>query len=139
VSEFEDKLNALLSNPDSMAQIMKLAQAFSAGQTASGGEPAPSQPTTAEKTPTPGKPPHQGQAGAENPFAALGLGDFDPSLLVKYLPLLQEFQSDNSNTMRLLTALQPFLKEEKRDKIERAARLAKLIHIGKQFFSQWEG
>lgn len=136
MSEFEDKLNALLSNPDSMAQVMKLAQTLSAGQP-SGGEStsAPPKPPP-EKGPEPEK---TADRPASNPLSALGLGDFDPAMLMKYLPLLQEFQSDNSNTMRLLMALQPFLKEEKRDKIERAARLAKLIHIGKKFFSQWEG
>lgn len=137
MSEFEDKLNALLSNPDSMAQVMKLAQTLSAGQP-SGGESTSAPQKQSEKGSETEKTADR-PASAGNPLSALGLGDFDPALLMKYLPLLQEFQSDNSNTMRLLMALQPFLKEEKRDKIERAARLAKLIHIGKKFFSQWEG
>ena len=66
MSELEEKLNALLSDPNSMAQVMQMAQ-------------------------------------------------------------------------QLLQALRPFLKEEKQGKIERAARLARLIHVGKKLLADWEG
>ena len=134
MSEFEDKLSALRSNPDSMAQVMKLAQSLSAGQAGDGKSP---EPTRAEESPSEGSPRAENPTPAGNLFSAFG--DLDPKLLVKYLPLLQEFNQSNSNTMQLLMALKPFLKEEKQEKVERAARLAKLIHIGKKFFSQWEG
>ena len=39
----------------------------------------------------------------------------------------------------LLNALRPFLKEEKQGKIQRAARLARLIHVGKKLLADWEG
>ena len=42
MAEFDDKLNELLSNPDSMAQIMRLAQSLS-GETGGGGDPEPPQ------------------------------------------------------------------------------------------------
>ena len=60
-------------------------------------------------------------------------------MVAKYIPLLQEMGRTNNQTMNLLYALRPFLKEEKRDKIERAARLARLIHIGKKFFTEAGG
>ena len=41
--------------------------------------------------------------------------------------------------MQLLNALKPYLKEEKQAKVERAARLARLITVGKRFFTEWEG
>ena len=41
--------------------------------------------------------------------------------------------------MQLLNALRPFLKAEKQGKVERAAHLARLIHLGKKFLSEWEG
>lgn len=37
------------------------------------------------------------------------------------------------------TALRPFLREEKQEKLQRAAQLAKLIHLGKQFLTEWGG
>lgn len=67
------------------------------------------------------------------------MSGLDPNLAAKFLPLLQEYGKSNSQTMQLLNALRPFLKPEKQDKIERAARLARIIHIGKKFLMEWEG
>ena len=63
----------------------------------------------------------------------------DPALLGKLLPLAQEYGRSNSASMQLLNALRPFLKPEKQGKVERAAHLARLIHLGKKFLSEWEG
>ena len=55
------------------------------------------------------------------------------------LPLLQELTRDTSQTTQLLYALRPFLKDGKQNKVERAARLARLITIGKRFLSEGGG
>ena len=125
MSEFEDKLNSLLSDPAGMAQVVQLAQQLS-GSLGGG-----------ESTVPPSSPPPTPQADAPGPG---GLpGGLDPKLLARFLPLLQAYSRDQSNTMQLLTALRPYLKEEKQGKIQRAARLARLICVGKQFFKDWEG
>lgn len=121
MAELDDKLNALLSDPNSMAQVMQLAQQLSG---AFGGD-APSS--------SPPPPPPQ-----PSPDDSL-LGGLDPKLIGRFMPLLQEYGRTNSNTTQLLYALRPFLKPEKQDKIERAAKLARLIHLGKKFLSEWEG
>ena len=92
----------------------------------------------------------RGQPEAGRQFAALPLrrvtlpalpqpplGGLDPQVLARFLPLLQEYSRSNSQTMQLLYALRPFLKESKQDKVERAARLARLIHLGKKFLTDW--
>lgn len=76
---------------------------------------------------------------AEGRQALAGLGGLDPALLGKLLPLAQEYGRSNSASMQLLNALRPFLKPEKQGKVERAAHLARLIHLGKKFLSEWEG
>lgn len=125
MSEFEDKLNSLLSDPAGMAQVVQLAQQLS-GSLGGG-----------ESTFPPSSPPPTPQADAPGPG---GLpGGLDPKLIARFLPLLQAYSRDQSNTMQLLTALRPYLKEEKQGKIQRAARLARLICVGKQFFKDWEG
>lgn len=96
MAELDEKLNALLSDPNSMSQIMQMAQQLSAT-----------------------------------------MGGLDPQVLARFLPLLQEYSRSNSQTMQLLYALRPFLKESKQDKVERAARLARLIHLGKKFLTDW--
>lgn len=127
MSELDEKLNALLSDPNSMAQVMQLAQQLS------GTFGGASQPAAASPPPPP--PPQQ---PLQPSFDTSILGGLDPKLIGRFLPLIQEYTQSNSNTTQLLYALRPFLKEEKQDKIERAAKLARLIHLGKKFLSEWE-
>ena len=125
MSEFEDKLNAILSNPEAMAQVMGLAQSLS-GSDAFGSEQQ-----------------HGGSKGnhTDNVGSSFGnLGDLfsqiDPKMIERLLPLIGELsRGDNDERMQLLYALRPFLKEERRDKIERAVKAAILIQIGKKFLS----
>ncbi len=127
MSELDEKLNALLSDPNSMAQVMQLAQQLS------GTFGGASQPASASPPPPP--PPQQ---PPQPSFDTSFLGGLDPKLIGRFLPLIQEYTQSNSNTTQLLYALRPFLKAEKQDKIERAAKLARLIHLGKKFLSEWE-
>ena len=129
MSDFDDKLNALLSDPDRMAQIMQLAQTLSGGNTAEVPPPPAAESTAAP----PPKPP------TDNFFSSLS-GSLDPKLLLRLMPLVQELDSENSSDARaLLYALRPYLKQERQDRIERALQLAKLLRLGKKFFKEWEG
>ena len=123
MSELDEKLNALLSDPGSMAQIMQLAQQLSGSM--GGGDTA--QPAAASAAASPPPPP------------PAPLGGIDPQTIARYLPLLQELTRDTSQTTQLLYALRPFLKDGKQDKVERAARLARLITIGKRFLTEGGG
>ncbi len=116
-----EKLNALLSDPGSMAQIMQLAQQLSGSMGGDTAQPAATSP--AAPPPPPPSP----------------LGGLDPQTIARYLPLLQELTRDTSQTTQLLYALRPFLKDGKQNKVERAARLARLITIGKRFLSEGGG
>lgn len=120
MAEMEDKLNALLSDPESMAQVMQLAQQLSSAF----GAPQPEEPKAEPKIP---------------PSPASMFDGLDPAMITKFLPLLQEFGKSNSQTTQLLYALRPFLKEEKQGKIERAAKLARIIHIGKKAITEMGG
>ena len=113
MAELEDKLNALLSDPAQMAQIMQLAQQLSGSM---GAAPPP--------------PPQQ---------TPLAVGGLDMASMARFLPLLQELNSSNSQVTQLLYALRPFLKPEKQEKIQRAAKLARLIHVGKRALTEMGG
>ena len=123
MAELDEKLNTLLADPNSMAQIMQMAQQLSV--TMGGG--TDNAPPAQQPPPPPAAP----------PAALPPLGGLDPQVLARFLPLLQEYSRSNSQTMQLLYALRPFLKESKQDKVERAARLARLIHLGKKFLTDW--
>ena len=134
MSELEDKLNSLLSDPNAMAQVMQLAQSLSGGSTASGGSPPPPPPPQGGAAGgTPG-------AGDLNAMLSQLTGGLDPELLTRLLPVVSQMnRPESSETSALLYALQPFLRDKRRDKVARAAQLAKLIHLAKVFLTTREG
>lgn len=125
MSDFEEKLNSVLSNPDAMSQIMNLAQSLNLG---GGGGESPQGGQGGGNEPPPPPPPSGGGDG-------LGglLGQIDPKWINRLLPLVGELTGGGSDErMQLLYALRPFLKPERQDKVERAAKTARLIHVGKK-------
>lgn len=138
MSELEDKLNSLLSNQDAMAQVMQLAQSLSqsgaggAADSGSAASPPPPQSGAAAGNAMPG-------AGDLNAMLSQLTGGLDPALLSRLLPVLSQMnRNESSETSALLYALQPFLRDKRRDKVARAAQLAKLIHLAKVFLTTRE-
>ena len=115
MEDMDSRLNALLSDPEAMWRIMALAQQLSGESAASSPPPSP-------------EPPPSSQQEDDG---------FDPMLLLKFLPLLQELRQDNSSqSMQFLSAMRPFLKPERQPKVERAVKLAHLICVGKKFLTE---
>ena len=141
MSEFDEKLNSLLSNPDAMAQIMQLAQSFSGNSGETGTSSPPPQPALSAPVQPQGPPPAASSPASAGPDLLSSLtGGLDPKLLTKLLPLVQELGSQqDSNARALLYALRPYLKTERQEKVERALQLARLFHLGKKFLAGWEG
>ena len=120
MSELEDKLNSLLSNQDAMAQVMQLAQSLS--QSGAGG--------AADSGSAASPPPPQSGAAAGNAMPSAGdlnamlsqlTGGLDPALLSRLLPVLSQMnRNESSETSALLYALQPFLRDKRRDKVARS-------------------
>ena len=108
MSEFEDKLQSILGNPDAMSQIMSLAQSIGGS---SSDEAAPPDP---EEEPI-------------SPFSMLG--DLDPRLLQVGMQLLSEYNAGDDRKTALLTALRPFVKEERYSKVDQAIQIAKLARV----------
>ena len=137
MSDFEDKLNGILSNPDAMAQMANLAHSLTLG--GGGGGAQPEEPANAS--------PALPSGGSGSPAAGLGglaglgdlLGQIDPKLISRLLPLVGELTGGGGgggdDRLQLMYALRPFLKPEKRDKVERAVKAARLIHVGKKLLS----
>lgn len=130
MSEWEDKLNAILSSPEAMEQIMSLANSLSSeGEKSSGGDSSaqPAQQQTGQMPQTP-------QMSAPQSADLLGglgslLGGFDPSMLQKAIPLIQEFNAGSDEKQALLTALKPFLNQESQEKVDKAIRIARLSKV----------
>ncbi len=134
MAEFDERLNQILSNPDAMAQIARLAQSLNAPPAPGNGTPPV--PPPGNPPPSDTAPPPLSDAAPQVPDAAPPLPDADT--VAKFLPLLRDLGGD-SDARRLLYALRPYLRPQKQEKIERALRLARLFRVGKRFLSQWEG
>lgn len=123
MNELEDKLNALLSDPDGMAQVMELAQKLSGKHD---GDEAPKQ-TESERG-----------DDLSSLLGALG-GGLDGDTLRRLLPVVQQAtRRESGEAAALLYALRPFLREERRDKVERAVQLARMLSLGKTFLNAKE-
>lgn len=103
MSELEEKLGAVLSNPQLMQQIMNMAQSL--GQASPPPQPQPAAPAPPMQMPP--------------------LGDIDPAMLGKIMNLAGKSGIDGQQKM-LLNALQPYLSGQRIQKLEKAMRAAKL-------------
>lgn len=98
MDEMEEKLGAILGNPQLMQQIMSMAQSL--------GQSAPEPP-----------PPKQ-----EPPSVA---PDIDPAMIGKFMSLAGKTDIDR-NQKALLGALKPYLTQQRLQKLEKAMRAARL-------------
>ena len=124
MAELEEKLNAILSDPQAMEQILSAARALS-GQEACG----PREPEGAEEDRPPSAPGGAGQGAPDGLFSALG--DLDPRWVRLGARLLGEYGRTDDKKAALLEALKPFLKPERQAKVDQAARLARLSRVAK--------
>ncbi len=94
MSEMQDAINQILSNPEAMKQVQSLGEQLGLSKPQPKPEPKPE-----------------------------GLG-----ALTQLAPLMSSFSADDE-VSRLFEALRPFLGEEKRRRLDQAARLMRLIKV----------
>lgn len=121
MSELDDKLNSILSNPAMMQQIMSLAQALNQSEAQ---QPPPQQPPAQQpQVPQPQIP--------QDHFAPTNDRGLNPNLLSKIATLMQRGSIDK-NQEALLRALRPYLNNQKLEKLERAMHAAKMAGIASE-------
>lgn len=121
MAELEEKLNAILNDPQAMGQILTVAKALSGqdeenGASIEAGAPADN---------------------SSDPLSALG--QLDPKLVQLGMRLLSDYSVGDDRKTALLEALKPFLRPERQAKVDQAvriARLAKVIRTAFQFFRE---
>lgn len=114
----EEKLGAILENPQLMQQIMQLAQSVNVSNPSQSREP-PQKEAPAQK------------ASLPDPDTGMGL---DPAMLVKLAGLAGKSNID-SNQKALLRALAPYLSRERVAKLEKAMRAAKIAGMASEFLN----
>lgn len=107
MSELEEKLGTILSNPQMMQQILTMAQSLSATP-------------PAQETPQPPAPP--------------ALPELDPGMLRALAGLAGQGAPD-PNQKNLLAALSPYLSQTRAHKLEKAMRAAGLARAASAFLS----
>lgn len=126
MGQWEDKLGAILNDPQAMSQIMSLARSLNGGQGQSGQEQdAPGQPEPVE----PGPPdPAQAEPQPEPPEAGPA-SELDPKFMAAGMRALAAWQDQSDSRTQLLQALRPFVKEARQAKVDKAIRVAKLSRV----------
>ncbi len=109
MSEFEDKLNSILSDPGQMEKITQMASKLMGGGQTS-----------------------ETQAEDPEPF-------LDTELLSKMSRLLKGSGGTDSSKTALLKAMEPYLSKERRSKMEKAMRFAKVAKMAGIAFSEFGG
>ncbi len=112
MSEMEEKLGSILSNPQMMQQIMSMAQAMSQ---------SPPPESSREEAPAP-PPPSQG----------LDLGALQK---LSGLTGLTRQAGVDQNQQALLRALSPYISRDRIQKLERAMRAAKMARMASAFLN----
>lgn len=119
MAQWEEKLGAILNDPQAMSKIMAIAQSLDGGKERS--EPAPKP----EPQPAPEADPVQ---GGPAPEAQPGL-DLDPRLMAAGMRALAAWRGPEDSRTALLQSLRPFIKPERHGKLDKAVRVTKLSHV----------
>ena len=115
MSDFEDKLQSILANPDAMNQIMSIAQSIS-------GSASNNQSDTDIL-------PQENDHPVDYGNLSSAFDSLDPRLLQLGMTLLSEYNRQDDDKVALLTALQPFVKENRYAKLDQAIQIAKLARV----------
>lgn len=106
MDQMEDKISAILGNPQLMSQIMNMAQSLG-----------------------------QNEQPQKQPEPAIPLPNIDPSMIQKLSSLAGQSGVDG-NQQALLRALDPYLSRRKVEKLEKAMRAAKMARMASGFLGQ---
>lgn len=115
MSDFEDRLNSILNDPAQMEKITSMAKSLMGG-----GETPQERPKTEPKN-EPGL-----------------FENFDPAMLGR-LTKMMGGMSRGDEKQALLEAMKPYLSQGRREKLERAMKLAKMIHMAEIAFGVMGG
>ena len=118
MSEFEDKLNSILSSPDQMQKIMDMAKQLSS-----------SAPHGETKTPSP----------APNADGAGFPAGLDPKMLKLFTKVMQEYGASGDEKAELVHALRPYLRAERQQAMDRAVELTKLAKLARLALHEFSG
>lgn len=114
MSEFEDRLNSLLNDPEQLGRIADMAKNLMGS-----GESEPEPPAASVSSPLP--------------------EGLDPGMLTNMARMFSGMNQKDDQNMALLEAMKPFLAEKRRNKMDRAMKLAKMAKMAELAFGAFGG
>ncbi|MBQ3094647.1 MAG: hypothetical protein IJC52_05680 [Clostridia bacterium] len=108
MDDLSEKLDRLLSSPDSMKRIEEMMAAF-------GGMPSPA-------------PPEEAPIEPALPLPVMGADGLDLGKILQFLPLIEQFRKED-DTALLLKALRPFLAAERQKRLDEAGQFLKIARL----------
>lgn len=153
MSELEEKLNAILGDPQAMGQIMSLAQSLGGGGSSQPSPPPPpADATPAASAPSTAAPDLSallsglagglsGNSQGNSPGNAAGsaFSGLDPRLFALAGKVMSEYQSNDDGRAALLQALRPFVREKRYAKLDKAIQIARLSRVIRIAFDVFKG
>ena len=118
MSDFEDKLNKILSSPEDMEKILDVARSLAGSGAGQSGDDA---------------------KDADTDGKATDNQKIDPKMIKLMTRLMGEYSSPRGDKSELISAIKPYLKEERRADLDRAAQIAKLAKLARTAFSEFSG
>ena len=133
MAAFDERLSRLISDDDSMKQVLELASAVMSGQSSCSSTDSPKQETA---VPEPDLSSVLGALSSSDPESSESAGNTSASAILGIMPqLLQALSGDTSmlqnDRINLVRAIQPYLPQTKAGSIERAVRMANLTKVAK--------
>jgi hypothetical protein len=122
MSEIEDKLSSLLSNPAALGKVLSAIQSISSA----GGE-KPAEPAQAGAAADAVAPAFGHENTDKSPFPGL-----DPKTAALALKLLGAYSSQDNRQLALLNALKPYVSRERCEYIDRAQSMIRIAKVARQ-------
>lgn len=117
MDDLSGKISELLSDPDTMEQIMNLTGMLSGGSNVNDGKSVSKEPAL---------PPPKPEQKEESSLPALSPDTMQT--VMRIMPLLGKMNQED-DTSRLLKSLRPFLGESRRNKLDEATKILQLLKI----------
>lgn len=121
MAQFEEKLSAILNDPQTMGRILSIAQSLDGSK---GQSQEPQAPSAPEAVPAEAAP-----AEVIQPDPDLPSLDLDPRLMAAGMQALAAWQGPEDSRTALLQSLRPFLKPERHGKLDKALRITRLSKV----------
>lgn len=122
-NDLSGALSALFSNPESMNKLQGLISMLSNGNA----DPSATSAQT-ETAPSPSAPPIPPMQSVAQDASDTGGLPFDPSLLLKLQQAMSLVRQDDPR-VAFLVALKPNLSEQRRQRVDEAVRMLRLVHL----------